>query len=58
VSEWRPAETPPETEGHYLGFDAGHGSCTAYWDGAKWKDCFGYHDAPVTHWQPLPQPPR
>jgi hypothetical protein len=58
MSEWIPVATPPKEAGHYIAFDAGHGSCTAFYEDGKWTDCFGYHDAPVTHWKHLEEPPQ
>jgi hypothetical protein len=47
----------PEKVGHYLGWDAGHGASTAFFNEGRWQDCFGWEDAPITHWMPLPPMP-
>lgn len=58
-SQWVPvSERLPDGEGHYLGWDAGHGSGTVSYEDGKWTDCFGYQDAPITHWMPLPPAPE
>jgi len=56
--EWRPVSEIPPDIGNYIGYDAGHGACTAFFDGVKWEDCFGFHAAPITHWMLLPAPPK
>lgn len=47
----------PGQSGHYLGWDAGHGASTVFFSDDRWKDCFGWWDAPITHWMPLPAGP-
>lgn len=56
---WVPVgERLPEDGHHYLGYCLGPGSCTVFFEGGKWKDCFGYEDVEVTHWMPLPAAPN
>lgn len=41
----------PQTAGDVLAYD---GQCWV----ASYSDCDGWHPKGMTHWQPLPEPPR
>ena len=65
VQEWIPASEPPETNGCYLvagnlRWDGKPMAREAYWRGDAWLSCDGKHyiTRRVTHWMPLPTPPK
>ena len=65
VQEWIPASEPPETKGFYLVAGnlrwAGNPMAReAYWLGDAWLSCDGkcYITRRITHWMPLPTPPK
>lgn len=65
VQEWIPASEPPETNGCYLVAGnlrwAGKPMVReAYWLGDAWLSCDGkfYITRRITHWMPLPTPPK
>ena len=55
---WIPmTERLPEENGHYLVHAVGNGYCSTYialWNGRFRAD----FEMPITHWMPLPQPPK
>jgi len=57
MSEWQPIETAPK-DGSIIIVDGG----TAYWHRgyASWFSCSAQRpiDWNVTHWMPLPEPPK
>ena len=63
--EWIPVSEPPETNGCYLvagnlRWDGKPMAREAYWRGDAWLSCDGkyYITRRVTHWMPLPTPPK
>jgi len=66
MNEWQPIETAPKDGSKILGFDPSLlGIVIAQWDGALgWyvdkcsQDGLGFECMPLTHWMPLPNPPK
>ena len=61
VQEWKPASEPPkDTEEYWIAYEAGgdYYYSTGYFDGKCWCSVLTHHKIPVTHWMPLPQPPK
>jgi hypothetical protein len=56
---WTPVSLNPHAETWIIGQVSSHES-GKYWDGRYEKDCTeGYKDlARITHWMPLPAPPK
>ncbi len=65
MSEWQPIETAPKDGKRLIGFDPSlFGVCLAQWQFGGWhvsedsQDGNGFDDMPLTHWMPLPEPPK
>jgi hypothetical protein len=66
VQEWFSVSDPPKERGCYLvtvrrWLDEKPVVREAYWNGADWLSCYrrGVEITPsVTHWMPLPEPPK
>ena len=63
--KWIPVTEPPKKKGCYLvaGNYCWEGKPVAreaVWNGNGWLSCYDKHPIkpPVTHWMPLPQPPK
>ena len=62
-SNWQPIETAPKDGTEVLGFyfdHAGGGDCFSvicFWDG-DWRESSVLDATFVTHWMPLPEPPK
>ena len=65
--EWQPIETIP-AEGNFLAFDLSIGICIClryFWEGKHYSlvheiggGAGEYNDDELTHWMPLPEPPK
>lgn len=61
VQEWIPASEPPkDTCEYWIAYKAGgdYSYSTGYFDGKCWCSALTHHKIPVTHWMPMPQPPK
>ena len=61
VQEWIPASEPPkDTCEYWIAYKAGgdYSYSTGYFDGKCWCSALTHHKIPVTHWMPLPEPPK
>ena len=61
VGKWIPASDPPEDHNEYLVMIKGANRPTALWyspNSGTWHECGALISYPVTHWMPLPQPPK
>lgn len=61
VQEWIPASEPPkDTYEYWVAYKAGgdYFYSTGYFDGKCWRSAITHKQIPVTHWMPLPQPPK
>ena len=61
VQEWISANEPPkDTCEYWIAYKAGgdYSYSTGYFDGKCWCSALTHHKIPVTHWMPLPQPPK
>ena len=61
VQEWISANEPPKDICEYwIAYKAGgdYSYSTGYFDGKCWRSALTHHKIPVTHWMPLPQPPK
>jgi hypothetical protein len=62
--EWQPIETAPKNKCKILGFDPSLlGIVIAEWDDGWYvdkcsQDGLGFENTPLTHWMPLPNPPK
>lgn len=57
--EWIPiSERLPEVNQQVLIFDDCFNVRCGDWLGDKFEDEYGYHATDVTHWMPLPEPPK
>ena len=61
VQEWISANEPPkDTCEYWIAYKAGgdYFYSTGYFDGKCWCSALTHHKIPVTHWMPLPEPPK
>ena len=61
VQEWISANEPPkDTCEYWIAYKAGgdYSYSTGYFDGKCWRSALTHHKIPVTHWMPLPEPPK
>lgn len=61
VQEWISANEPPkDTCEYWIAYKAGgdYSYSTGYFDGKCWCSALTHHKIPVTHWMPLPHPPK
>ena len=61
VQEWISANEPPkDTCEYWIAYKAGgdYSYSTGYFDGKCWRSALTHHKIPVTHWMPLPHPPK
>ena len=61
VQEWISASEPPkDTYEYWIAYKAGgdYSYSTGYFDGKCWRSAITHKQIPVTHWQPMPQPPK
>ena len=65
VQEWIPVGDPPKERGVYIvtvkhWLDGKPVTREAKWNGADWLSCYKAEEITprVTHWQPMPQPPK
>ena len=61
VQEWISANEPPkDTCEYWIAYKAGgdYSYSTGYFDGKCWLSALTHHKIPVTHWMPLPHPPK
>ena len=61
VQGWIPASEPPkDTCEYWIAYKAGgdYSYSTGYFDGKCWCSALTHHKIPVTHWMPMPQPPK
>lgn len=61
VQEWIPASEPPkDTCEYWIAYKAGgdYYYTTGYFDGKCWCSALTHHKIHVTHWMPLPEPPK
>ena len=61
VQEWFPANEPPkDTYEYWIAYKAcgDYYYSTGYFDGKCWRSPITHRKIPVTHWKPLPQPPK
>ena len=61
VQEWASANEPPkDTCEYWIAYKAGgdYSYSTGYFDGKCWRSALTHHKIPVTHWMPLPEPPK
>ena len=61
VQEWISANEPPkDTCEYWIAYKAGgdYSYSTGYFDGKCWCSALTHHKIPVTHWMPLPYPPK
>ena len=61
VQEWISANEPPkDTCEYWIAYKAGgdYSYSTGYFDGKCWCSALTHHKIPVTHWMPLPEPPK
>ena len=61
VQEWISASEPPkDTYEYWIAYKAGgdYYYSTGYFDGKCWCSALTHHKIPVTHWMPLPDPPK
>ena len=61
VQEWIPASEPPKDTGEYwIAYKVcgDYSYYTGYFDGKYWRSPLTHHKIPVTHWMPIPQPPK
>lgn len=66
MSEWKPINTAPK-DVWIIGYDPSLlGVCFAICESVEWgwyveaasQDGLGYYDMPLTHWMPIPEPPK
>ena len=61
VQEWISANEPPkDTYEYWIAYKAGgdYSYSTGYFDGKCWRSALTHHKIHVTHWMPLPEPPK
>lgn len=61
VQEWISASEPPkDTYEYWIAYKAGgdYFYSTGYFDGKYWRSAITHKQIPVTHWQPMPHPPK
>lgn len=61
VQEWIPASEPPkDTYEYWIAYKAGgdYSYSTGYFNGKCWCSALTHHKIPVTHWMPMPNPPK
>ena len=61
VQEWISASEPPkDTYEYWIAYKAGgdYSYSTGYFDGNCWRSAITHKQIPVTHWQPMPEPPK
>lgn len=59
MSQWISAKTPPEDDERYIVFDGSQIEVADYWGDGKWANHrFGVMICGVTHYMPLPEPPK
>ena len=57
MSKWQPIETAPTDGTEILGWCDGCCFVIEYWLDA-WREIWGLGRVDVTHWMPLPEPPK
>lgn len=56
---WRQWETAPKDGKHFIAWDVRAGMLfTMHWDGERFLTDYEQWTGQVTHWMPLPAPPR
>ena len=61
VQEWISANEPPkDTYEYWIAYKAGgdYSYSTGYFAGKCWRSALTHHKIHVTHWMPLPEPPK
>ena len=65
VQKWNPISDPPKEKGCYLisvthWRDGKVVTREANWNGTRWLSCYRREDITprITHWMPLPEPPK
>jgi len=59
MSEWQPIETAPKDGRYLLLLADSQFHRIGFWNGSSWDDGDFYdHMADITHWMPLPEPPK
>lgn len=59
VPQWISVETPPEDDERYIVWDGNQVEIAEYWGDGEWANHrFGVMICGVTHYMPLPEPPK